>query len=131
MEAEVPLLPRPRGNKFKRILRLPVPREQQKPKYQPSAGPKSQKDRRPLGKHSIVLRLWPWMLRIRYPQSRGIPPPPAPRGPPSPLWSALTPPPNPNPPPNPPPRPLAEKPQSPKKIKGLAGQSKGSLPSNK
>ncbi|GFO46799.1 hypothetical protein PoB_007330400 [Plakobranchus ocellatus] len=45
------------GKKPRRILRLPVPREQQKPKYQPSAGPKSPKDRRPLGKHSIVLRL--------------------------------------------------------------------------
>ncbi|GFO48535.1 hypothetical protein PoB_007504000 [Plakobranchus ocellatus] len=47
MAAEVPLLPRPRGKKPRRILRLPVPREQQKPKYQPSAGPKSPKDRRP------------------------------------------------------------------------------------
>ncbi|GFN96532.1 hypothetical protein PoB_002303800 [Plakobranchus ocellatus] len=56
--AEVPLLPRPRGKKPRRILWLAVPREQQKPKYQPSAGPKSQKERRPLGKQSIVLRLW-------------------------------------------------------------------------
>ncbi|GFO13699.1 hypothetical protein PoB_004020400 [Plakobranchus ocellatus] len=32
MAAEVPLLPRPRGKKPRRILRLPVPREQQKPK---------------------------------------------------------------------------------------------------
>ncbi|GFN82814.1 RNA-directed DNA polymerase from mobile element jockey [Plakobranchus ocellatus] len=60
MAAEVPLLPRPRGKKPRRILRLPVPREQQKQKYQPSAGPKSRKVRRPLGKQSIVLRLWPW-----------------------------------------------------------------------
>ncbi|GFO50021.1 RNA-directed DNA polymerase from mobile element jockey [Plakobranchus ocellatus] len=95
--AEVPLLPRPRGKKPRRILRLPVPREEQKLKYQPSAGPKSPKDRRPLGKLSIVLPLWRWMLRIRQPQSGGIPPPPPP------LWSALPPPPNPNPPPNPPP----------------------------
>ncbi|GFN81868.1 hypothetical protein PoB_000837400 [Plakobranchus ocellatus] len=36
--------------KPRRILRFSVPREQQKPKYQPSAGPKSQKDRRPLRK---------------------------------------------------------------------------------
>ncbi|GFO37244.1 RNA-directed DNA polymerase from mobile element jockey [Plakobranchus ocellatus] len=64
MAAEVPLLPRPRGKKPRRILRRPVPREQQKPMYQPSAGPKSQKDKRPLGKPSIVLRLWRWMLRI-------------------------------------------------------------------
>ncbi|GFO13695.1 hypothetical protein PoB_004020000 [Plakobranchus ocellatus] len=49
MAAEVPLLPCPRGKKPRRILRLPVPREQQKPKYQPSSGPKSQKDRRPSG----------------------------------------------------------------------------------
>ncbi|GFO24492.1 nucleic-acid-binding protein from mobile element jockey [Plakobranchus ocellatus] len=102
--AEVPLLPRPRGKKPRRILRLPVPREQQNLKYQPSAGPKSKKDRRPLGKQSIVLRLWRWMLRILYPQSGAIPPPPAPQGPPPPLWSALPPPPNPNPPPNPAPR---------------------------
>ncbi|GFO50066.1 retrovirus-related pol polyprotein from type-1 retrotransposable element r1 [Plakobranchus ocellatus] len=101
MAAEVPLLPRPRGKKPRKILRLPVPREQQKLKYQPSAGPKSQKDRRPLGKLSIVLRLWRLMLRMLYPQSGGIPPPPAPRGPPPPLWSALPHPPNPNPPPNP------------------------------
>ncbi|GFO45335.1 hypothetical protein PoB_007184000 [Plakobranchus ocellatus] len=73
MAAEVPLLPRPRGKKPRRILRLPVPRKQQKPKCQPSAGSKSRKE----GKHSIVLRLWPWMLRIRYPQSGGIPPPSA------------------------------------------------------
>ncbi|GFO13705.1 hypothetical protein PoB_004021000 [Plakobranchus ocellatus] len=65
MAAEVPLLPRPRGNKPRRIIQLPVSREQQKLKYQPSAGPKSPKDRRPLGKPSIVLRLWRWMLRIR------------------------------------------------------------------
>ncbi|GFN87433.1 RNA-directed DNA polymerase from mobile element jockey [Plakobranchus ocellatus] len=51
MAAEVPLLPRPRGKKKpRRILRLPVPREQQKLKYQPNAGPKSPKDRMPLGK---------------------------------------------------------------------------------
>ncbi|GFO04051.1 Gag-like protein [Plakobranchus ocellatus] len=98
MAAEVPLLPRPKGKKPRRILRLPILREQQKSKYQPSAGPKSRKDRRPLGKQSIILRLWPWMLRIRYPQSGRIPPPPAPRGPPPPLWSDLPPPPNPNPP---------------------------------
>ncbi|GFN78765.1 hypothetical protein PoB_000527100 [Plakobranchus ocellatus] len=66
----------PKGQKPKRVLRLSVPREQQKRKYQPSAGPKSRKDRRPLGNHSIVLRLWPWNLRRLYPQSRGIPPPP-------------------------------------------------------
>ncbi|GFO29528.1 hypothetical protein PoB_005603300 [Plakobranchus ocellatus] len=94
MAAEVPLLPGPRGKK-PRILWLTVPREQQKLKYQPSAGPKSQKDRRPLGKHSIVLHLWPWMLRIRYPQAGESPPPPAPQGPPLTLWSALPPPPNP------------------------------------
>ncbi|GFO04507.1 RNA-directed DNA polymerase from mobile element jockey [Plakobranchus ocellatus] len=57
MAAEVPLLPCPRGKKPRRILRLPVPREQQKPKYQSSAGPKSPTDRRPLGKPSIVLCL--------------------------------------------------------------------------
>ncbi|GFO14931.1 RNA-directed DNA polymerase from mobile element jockey [Plakobranchus ocellatus] len=62
MVAEVPLLPCPRGKKPRRILRLPVPREQQKLKYQPSAGPKSPKDRRPLGKQSLVLHLWRWML---------------------------------------------------------------------
>ncbi|GFO31662.1 hypothetical protein PoB_005816700 [Plakobranchus ocellatus] len=65
MAAEVPLLPRPRGKKPRGILQLPVPTEQQKPKYQPSAGPKSPKDRRPLGKQSIVLRLWRWMLSVR------------------------------------------------------------------
>ncbi|GFO36942.1 RNA-directed DNA polymerase from mobile element jockey [Plakobranchus ocellatus] len=86
MAAEVLLLPRLRGKKPRRILRIPIPREQQKLKYQPSAGPKSRKDRRPQGKHSIVLRFWPWMLRIRYPQSGGIPPSPAPRGPPAPIW---------------------------------------------
>ncbi|GFO24194.1 RNA-directed DNA polymerase from mobile element jockey [Plakobranchus ocellatus] len=63
MAAKVPLLLRQRGKKSRRILRLPVPREQQKPKYQPSAGPKIRKDRRPQGKHSIVLRLRPWKLR--------------------------------------------------------------------
>ncbi|GFO40542.1 hypothetical protein PoB_006704700 [Plakobranchus ocellatus] len=111
MAVEVPLLLRPRGKKPRRILRLPVPREQQKPKYQPSAGPKSPKDRRPRGKPSIVLRLWRWMLRILYPQSGEIPPPPAPRGPPPPLWSALLPLPNPNPPPNPAPRPRQRNPK--------------------
>ncbi|GFN98876.1 hypothetical protein PoB_002538200 [Plakobranchus ocellatus] len=112
MAAEVPLLPRPKGKNPRRILRLPVPREQQKSKYQPSAGPKSPKDRRPLRKQSINLRLWRWMLRILYPQSGGIPPPPAPRGPPPTLWSALPPSPNPNPPPNPTPAPGGESPRS-------------------
>ncbi|GFO40935.1 nucleic-acid-binding protein from mobile element jockey [Plakobranchus ocellatus] len=101
----------PKRKKPRRILRLPVPREQQKPKYQPSAGPKSKKDRRPLGKQSIVLRLWPWILRIRYPQSGGIPPPPAPRGLPPPLWSAPHPPPNSSPPSNPVPRPRRRNPK--------------------
>ncbi|GFO36939.1 Pol-like protein [Plakobranchus ocellatus] len=45
-------MPRSRGKKPRRIPRLPVPREQQKPKDQPSAGLKSQTDRRPLGKQS-------------------------------------------------------------------------------
>ncbi|GFO05411.1 RNA-directed DNA polymerase from mobile element jockey [Plakobranchus ocellatus] len=91
MAAEVTLLPHPRGKKPRRIIRLPVPREQEKPKYHPRAGPKSPKVRRPLGKHSIVLHFWPWMLTILYPQSGRIPPPPAPRGPPPPLWiSKLT-----------------------------------------
>ncbi|GFO17876.1 hypothetical protein PoB_004438100 [Plakobranchus ocellatus] len=97
MAAEVALLPRSRGKKPRRILWLSVPREQQKLRHQPSAGPFSRKDRRPLGNHSIVLRLWPWNLRRLYPQSGGIPPPPAPRGPPPPLWSALPSPPNPSP----------------------------------
>ncbi|GFO24753.1 long-chain fatty acid transport protein [Plakobranchus ocellatus] len=44
----------------------------------PVTGPKNKKDRRTLGKHSMVLRLWRWMLRILYPQFGGIPPPPAP-----------------------------------------------------
>ncbi|GFN99156.1 nucleic-acid-binding protein from mobile element jockey [Plakobranchus ocellatus] len=72
---------------------------------------KSKKDRRPLEKPSIILRLWRWMLRILYPQSGGIPPPPAPRGPPPPLWSALLPPPNPNPHPNPTPCPRRRNPK--------------------
>ncbi|GFO24101.1 nucleic-acid-binding protein from mobile element jockey [Plakobranchus ocellatus] len=59
----------PKGKKPKRILWLSVPREQQKLRHQPSAGPKSRKDRRPLGKRSIVLRLWPWKLRRLDPQS--------------------------------------------------------------
>ncbi|GFO02030.1 hypothetical protein PoB_002853500 [Plakobranchus ocellatus] len=91
MAAEVPILLRSRGKKPRRILRLPVPREQQKRRHQPSAGPKNRKDRKTLGKHSIVLRLWPWKLRRLYPQSGGIPPPPVPRGTPPPLWSALSP----------------------------------------
>ncbi|GFN81944.1 RNA-directed DNA polymerase from mobile element jockey [Plakobranchus ocellatus] len=48
-------------------------------------------------RETLFLLLWRWMLRILYPQSGGIPPPPSPRGPPPPLWSALPPPPNPNP----------------------------------
>ncbi|GFO22631.1 hypothetical protein PoB_004913600 [Plakobranchus ocellatus] len=110
MAAEVLLLPRPRGKKPRRILRLPLPREQQKSKYQPSAGLKSPKDRRPLGKQSIVLRLWRWMLRILYPQSGGIPPPQLPEGLRFPM-GALPPPPNPNPPPNPAPRPRRRNPK--------------------
>ncbi|GFO04503.1 hypothetical protein PoB_003100800 [Plakobranchus ocellatus] len=86
MAAEMSLLPHPRGKKPRKILRLPVPRKQQKSKYQPSAELKSRKDRRLLGKHSIVLRLWRWMMRILYPQSGGIPPPSAPRGPQPSLW---------------------------------------------
>ncbi|GFN96536.1 hypothetical protein PoB_002304200 [Plakobranchus ocellatus] len=107
MAAEVPLLPRPRGKKPRKILWLPVPREQQNLKYQPSAWPKSQKDRRPLQKQSNVLRLWRWMLKMIYPQSGGIPPPPAP----PPLWSALPPPLNLNPPPNPASSPRRRKPK--------------------
>ncbi|GFO46809.1 hypothetical protein PoB_007331400 [Plakobranchus ocellatus] len=105
----------PKGKNMQKILQLHVPMEQQKPKYQPSAGPKSSKDRRPLGKHSIVLHPWPWRLRILYPQSGEISSPPAARGSPPPPWSALPPPPNPKPLPNsaPSPPPLAEKPQGP------------------
>ncbi|GFO15147.1 hypothetical protein PoB_004165200 [Plakobranchus ocellatus] len=144
MAAEVAFLPRPRGKQPRRILRLSIPREQQKLRHQPSAGPKSRKDRRPPGNHFIVLRLWPWNLRRLYPESGGIPPPPASRGPLPPLWSTLSPPPNPNPPPHPTPRPrrrnrkdlhlppvLTKGVKPTKKIEGLAGQPKGELPSNK
>ncbi|GFO40966.1 hypothetical protein PoB_006747100 [Plakobranchus ocellatus] len=97
MAAEVPLLPHPSGKKPRGILRLSVPREQQKLKYQPSAGPKSRKDRRPLGKHSIVLRLWRWKLRRLYPQSGGDSSiPSSPRASASPM-ECLSPPPNPAP----------------------------------
>ncbi|GFO27741.1 nucleic-acid-binding protein from mobile element jockey [Plakobranchus ocellatus] len=60
-----------RGKKPRRILQLSVPREQQNLRHQPSAGPKGRKDSRSLGKHSIILHLWPWKLRRLYPQSGG------------------------------------------------------------
>ncbi|GFO49500.1 hypothetical protein PoB_007600500 [Plakobranchus ocellatus] len=55
--AEVAILPCPREKKPRGILWLSVPRDQ-KLRHQPRAGPKSRKDRRPLGKHSII-QSWP------------------------------------------------------------------------
>ncbi|GFO32996.1 hypothetical protein PoB_005950100 [Plakobranchus ocellatus] len=97
----------PKGKKAQKDSPAPIPQGAAEIKIPAKRRAKKSKSQEALGKHSIVLRLWPWMLRIRYPQSGGIPQPPAPQGPPPPLWSALPPPPNPNPPPP------AEKPQGP------------------
>ncbi|GFN96908.1 hypothetical protein PoB_002341400 [Plakobranchus ocellatus] len=65
MVAEVPLLPAPpKGKKSQKDSPAPSPQGAAETEV-PAKCRQSPKDRRPLGKLSIVLRLWRWMLRIR------------------------------------------------------------------
>ncbi|GFN81043.1 hypothetical protein PoB_000754900 [Plakobranchus ocellatus] len=139
MAAEVPLLPLPKGKKPRRIFRLPVPREQQGRKVQKTGAPRETVNRfAPLAMdaENTISSIWGDSSIPSSPRASASPM----VCPPSPSKSRL-------PPPaeklqGPPPSPLLPYPFTPevqvtvgmkptKKIKGLAGQPKGGLPSKK